>query len=103
MGNAVVEVGLRVVTAVRTASIDVERVMERMNASRLGVCGIKRHTSAGWNANRTGVSAKVVIERPVLLHDDDHVTDLGLRLGMPAVRRFVRQGGLKEREHSPER
>ena len=74
---AAVNVGGRVFFAVRSAIVLVVRIVERLDALfRLWI----KHTNGWhavlhWDTVRTGIGTKVVIERTILLHDDDDVFD----------------------------
>src|SRR5204863_4163568 len=69
-----VDVGGRIVRAVRPATVDVRMIDERLDAraeaSRIGNADALRNTV------RTGVRAEVGVERSVLLHDHDDVPDV---------------------------
>jgi hypothetical protein len=76
---AVGDVGDRVRLAVRPAGVQVARVVERLLAAAgRGVRDADGEAAVGvpWKAVGAGIRTEVVIERPVLLHDDDHVLDL---------------------------
>jgi hypothetical protein len=62
----------------RPAGIDVIGIVVRFNTLaglRVGSAN-GRHTIMHGDAVRSGVSAKILVERAVLLHDDDDVLDL---------------------------
>ncbi len=61
-----------------SAGVDVFGIVVRRDTLLcLGIVGADgRHAILHRNAVRTGVRAKVLIERTVLLHDDDNVLDL---------------------------
>jgi len=58
---------------VRTAAVQVVRVVERTDAA--AVRGI-RHADVRRDSVRARIRAEVGVERPVLLHDHDDVLDL---------------------------
>ncbi len=62
MGDAVVEIFLRVPGSVWTAGVDIERVVERRHASLPWLRGVERHASATRNPIRAGVRAEIVVE-----------------------------------------
>src|SRR5713226_7492417 len=75
---AAVDVGGRVRLAVRAAAIEVFGVVEWIDAlAAAGVVDADNELAVrGRKAIGAGIRAEVLIERPVLLHDDDHVLNL---------------------------
>ena len=71
------DVGDRVGLAVRAAAVDVGGVVVGPGAPAAGVRHAHRRLPvAHRDAVRAGVGPEVAVERPVLLHHDDHVLDL---------------------------
>jgi len=73
---AAIDVGDGVVLAVRAAAIDVVEVVVGAGAATADVRHAHgRHPVPHGDAVSSRIGSEVAVERPVLLHDDDHMLD----------------------------